>query len=218
MDKKYIKKILNPHIIIKASNLMKIHPRYGIAEKVVTKIFVENPNNNKLQNVLPKITILNALYSTSILNVIEYAEYIVTIKKLDKLLVEGNNHAVDQIRLGHNIRNKKSNKEYNFYSFATKYCSFHNKKNFVIYDDILSKLLYEINKFVNIDDKLKKVYFRDYDYYKNFITELLIKIDKKINFKTFDMALWIIGKYLFKIEEQKYLKWYKNNVGILFTS
>ncbi len=46
-----------------------------------------------------------------------------------------------QIATGHDIRTKMNNKEINFYSFATKYCNWHNKASYAIYDSFVDKVL-----------------------------------------------------------------------------
>lgn len=60
---------------------------------------------------------------------------------IDNGLDAGDTDVVSRIAKGHGICKVKNNTEINFYSFATKYCSWHNNEKYPIYDGFVEKTL-----------------------------------------------------------------------------
>lgn len=60
-------------------------------------------------------------------SMIDHIHKLATKEKLDMMLKSGDQEAVSKICQGHGILYRKA-KEYDFYSFATKYCHFSNPK------------------------------------------------------------------------------------------
>lgn len=120
-----LKDLLDKKIIKEAIKIMETHPRYSKAEVAVKHVFTAFPKNTHFPDVLVKVCVLNDLYAAGILDTFKVAEHINAIKELDSLLQQGKSAAIDLIRCGHGIKTK-STKDRDFYSFATKYCSFHN--------------------------------------------------------------------------------------------
>src|SRR5690242_2547310 len=114
--------------------------RYFPADEAIVNLFKAFPNNKKLEDILLKISVINDLYSTNILGTFKMAKYIQGLDVDDEIRT-GNPKIVNRIALGHGIRNKKNNKEINFYSFATKYCNWHNQEQYAIYDSFVEKVL-----------------------------------------------------------------------------
>ena len=90
-----------------------------------------------------------------------------------------------------------SNKEINFYSFATKYCSHHKPIVYPIYDSYVEKLLMFFKK---NDEflKFKKADLKVYSKYKN----ILLGFQKFYGLEEFDLKkidkyLWQAGKDYF---------------------
>jgi len=165
------------------------HPTYGPADAAINKLVRFVPSNDKLTDVLLKVVAVNTLYATRIYSAFRMAEHIVTIKELDKLLAEGSVAAVDKIRTGHGIRRKGSRRDMDFYSFATKYCSFHNSSSYPLFDDVVGTL---VKKLVPGRRNL-----RDYAIFKQMIDQ--IRTDYSIafgNYKELDMGLWVYGGYV----------------------
>ena len=67
------------------------------------------------------------------------AYHIYNIKDIDNALKKGEYSLIDRIARGHGVSSK--GKEKHFYSFASKYCSFHNPEKFAIYDMLIQDLL-----------------------------------------------------------------------------
>lgn len=199
---------------ISFQNLKKIaalfynHPRYGIGDRVVEEIFLKYPNNEKLENILTKVTVLNSIYATAVYDIYGMSKHIYSITNLDYLLKVGDQEAVHRIRRGHNIINIKNGKERDFYSFSTKYCFFHNNNAFPIFDSVLAELLFLYNTKYNFFKGFSKKSLHDYSMYKKFI--ISFKNHFKLNelsCREFDHAMWLVGKYIFRKASDKDFEW-----------
>ena len=114
-------------------------------------------------------------------------------ENLDELLESGNLDAIDKLRSGHGILTKNGN-EYNFYSFATKYCHFSNPKCYPVYDQYVEKAIVNLRhdnyiQFRNTDELHNPRTFRDIIY------EVIQKFDLK-GYQIADRALWRYGQHL----------------------
>ena len=113
--------------------------RYKPADDAINKLFSAFPDNKEVEDILLKISVINDLYSTNILATFKMAEHIQKLN-IDQRLKDGDLDLVNQIATGHEIRRKKTNTELNLYSFATKYCSWHNQDSYAIYDSFVHKI------------------------------------------------------------------------------
>lgn len=171
--------------------------RYKSADDSITKLLKKFPKNDSIESIFLKTTVINEMYSTNIYGTFKMAEHILKMN-IDKGLENGDPKVVHQIATGHGIRRKKNNKELNFYSFATKYCSWHNLKSYAIYDSNVEKVLlaykrkdkFSIFKKLDLKDssKFQKIISDFSDYYK------LTKYD----LKSIDKFLWAYGREKFK--------------------
>ncbi|MCX8061255.1 MAG: hypothetical protein QXS54_01325 [Candidatus Methanomethylicaceae archaeon] len=162
-----------------------------VVERSLTKLFRAFPNNINLEDVFLKVIVLNDLYRTAIWATYQVAEHIVSLN-IDHLIREGKPEAVDmiaRIRLGNKIRNN--------YSFATKYCAWHNPSAYPIYDMCVDKMLWA---------------YRRQDQFDSFLHQDLLKYDRfrqivrnfqrhyhltTYNIKDIDKFLWLAGKEYF---------------------
>ena len=116
---------------------------------------------------------------------------------IDNLLQQGEPDIVTKISTGHGIRSKKKNKEINFYSFATKYCNWHNKDAYPIYDSFVGKILiaYRVkDNFSRFDD----MDLKDFKRFKEIIADFKNNYTlTRHNLKEIDKFLWIYGKSIF---------------------
>ena len=141
--------------------------------------------------MLVLICVINNIYGTQIYATIEVAKHILNLN-IDKHLANANAAIVDQIA---NI--KIGNKEKNLYSFATKYCSWHNQDDYSIYDKYVDGILVAYRDhyaFAEFEHKQ----LRQYVLYK----EVVEKFRKHFNLtqyslKHLDKFLWLYGKELF---------------------
>jgi hypothetical protein len=117
--------------------------------EAVRRTFDGHPRNVDKADVLLKFIVLNNLYWTNIwarYAIVEHIHKLAIQEDLDKFLKSGNLEAINKIRKGHGIRVKRTRKERNFYSFATKYCHFSNPQCYPIYDQYVDKAIMKLRK------------------------------------------------------------------------
>jgi len=109
-------------------------------ESAIQSLITEYPTNSDLKGVLLKATVINQLYSTHIYGIRQVAHHIFEIgPQLDEWLAEGNALAVEKIA-DVNFGDKKVT----FFSFATKYCSWHRPDHYPIYDSRVETFLWQL--------------------------------------------------------------------------
>lgn len=113
-----------------------------VTEKALTDLFAAYPANVDPSRVLLKVVALNSLYSTRILAVLKLAHHIADQgPALDAALSAGSPNAVDAI-----ARVSNGDRDFTFYSFATKYCNWHQPNLYPIYDSRVDKYLWFLKK------------------------------------------------------------------------
>ena len=120
--------------------------------------------------------------------------------QVDEAINNGNPSIVHHIALGHGVKlkNKTENdkviKDINFYSFATKYCNWHNQECYPIYDSFVEKILIEYQK-----DKPFSIFntidLKDFIKFKTIISDFInyYNLNNK-SLKEIDKFLWIYGR------------------------
>ena len=165
---------------------------YVAQEEAIDKLFYGEFNSNDvLQNILIKCSVLNDFYSTNIFKIYPVAKHILELN-IDERLKAGDPTLVDDI-----ARININDKEKNFYSFASKYCSHHNQLEFPIYDSYVHKVLKyfrNVDRFFDFDEADLKVYPK----FKNILIEFrkFYHLDR-FNLKELDKYLWQFGKKYF---------------------
>jgi hypothetical protein len=168
---------------------------YVLQESSLKKLFTQTyPQNTDIDDVLIKVCSLNDFYSTNIFSPFSVAKHIVELRIDDKLEME-------DLTIVNKIANVKmpGDKNRNFYSFASKYCSHHKPNIYPIYDSFAEKMLChfgENDKFHNF----KKIDLKDYETYKYIIQKFsdYYGLDD-FDLKKIDKYLWIKGKEHFAI-------------------
>ena len=160
------------------------------------------PSHSRFSHVLPKSIIINQLYSTNIMAIKKMAKHISSLN-LKVAIVKGDADAIKQISTNHGIRSKKNNKEFDFYSFATKYCHSHNPSKYPIYDRNVDCILWEYKR----EDKFSTYKRKEL---KNYNTYLRVLSDFKEYYKLGEISSNKLDKFLWK-QGAKFLK--KKNVG-----
>lgn len=169
--------------------------RFTISENALTSLLSNYSTNNDINSIILKTTAINSLYSTNIYSVIEMAQHILRIE-FDSKIKKMSTSIVDDIASGHGIVNSKNGKEFRFYSFATKYCSWHCQTEYPIFDTYIEFVLKNYNH--------KNVYtsdnnFKDYNNFKNTILLFRKKHSlEEFSLKQIDKFLWQLGKDYFK--------------------
>lgn len=170
---------------------------YVLQESSLRRLFtLTYPLNNDMDEVLIKVCSLNDFYSTNILSPFAVASHIVKLS-IDVRLKN------NDLGLVNDIAKVKINdkKEFNFYSFATKYCSHHKPEIYPIYDSYVEKLLLYFKK----EDKFFDFTKTDLKVYPNY-REILIKFQEYYSLDNF--TLKEIDKYLWQAGKQYYPRKY----------
>jgi hypothetical protein len=166
----------------------------GASYRAIKKLIHCFPKNNELEIILLKATTINALYNTNIKSVLPVAKKIQQLK-IDEKIHGGSpsEKIVHEIALVKNKGKKRNN-----YSFATKYCHFHNESFYPIYDSYVKKLLKAYNKADGF--YTGKPDFRNFSEFRAVLGKFRkhYKIsEQKISWPTLDKFLWRYGKEMF---------------------
>jgi hypothetical protein len=183
--------------------LFKKDERYYPADQAISNLFRVFPENKKMEDILLKISVINDLYSTNILGTFKMAVHIQNLN-IDDALHRGDPDIVNKIAGGHSIHSKKSSRKINFYSFATKYCNWHNSSDYAIYDSFVEKVLLAYKKKDGFYS-FRKEDLKDFKMFKEVILGFadFYKLTA-YNLKEIDKFLWIYGKEMFPA-------WYKKS-------
>lgn len=167
-------------------------PGYVEQEHALNHLFHDVfPNNTDLYHVMLKCSVLNDFYSTNLRmiknGIVLMATHIVDLNT-DKALKQGDENIVNQIARGLGRDD---------YSFATKYCSHHNEKDYAIYDDYVKKVLVYFNKLHGFSN-FKAGDLRNFAEFKRIIFEFRSYYDlDEFSLKEIDQYLWQFGKEVF---------------------
>ena len=166
---------------------------YVLQESSLRKLFtVTYPFNNNMDDVLIKVCSLNDFYSTNIFSPFNVAKHIVSLK-IDSRLKNNDLTLVNEI--AKILINGE--KEINFYSFATKYCSHHKPEVYPIYDSYVEKLLMYLKKEDHFSN-FKKEDLKIYPKYRQILLEFQNFYGlQNYNLKEIDRYLWQAGKEYF---------------------
>ena len=162
-----------------------------LVENVLSELFGKYPDNHNLRDVLIKATALNSLYSTNIYAIVRMAEHIMK-EHIDIELQKGTSEVVEKIarvEINGKIR-------YN-YSFASKYCHWHQPEIYPIYDRYVDQLLWAYHAQCQFED-FKQVDLRYYPRYKAIIESFRRHYGlTQFSLKELDKFLWGYGREYF---------------------
>ena len=165
---------------------------YHLQENALNKLFYELcPYNKKIEDVLLKCATLNDFYSTNIYSIYPVAKHIVELN-IDGRLQQGDVNLVDDIQCV-----VVGDKNYNFYSFATKYCSHHKPEDYPIYDSYVKKVLCYFQK-IDCFSKFRTSDLKNYILFKSVLQDFrkYYHLDK-YSLKQIDQYIWQLGKEFF---------------------
>jgi len=171
--------------------------RNRMADQAVRMVFNLWLGNTRKEQVLIKVVVLNSLYNTNLysVEVVEMAKHIVK-QKVDSKFSQGDPKVIEDIRKGHGISRGKTNEDWNFYSFATKYCHWHVPSTYVMYDTNVDKALGKLNRLLEFCRPFSPGELRQYSTLKEVIDSLAAALALTKDYKKLDQALWMYGKYL----------------------
>ena len=156
------------------------NPKDSALKKLFTQLC---PYNTNLDDIMIKCSALNDFYSTNIFEVTHIAKHIL-VKDIDARLSVGDPSLVEEI-------GKIPEMKY-FYSFATKYCAFHQPHLYNIYDSHVHNILMHFSK---RDKYAHHTYqsLRDYLCFK----EAICQFQKHYHLES--LNAWELDKYLWQL-------------------
>lgn len=167
---------MNKESIETAKKIYSHLERWKLANRTLTDFFSKNSSNKSEEVVLTKVVLIDSLYKTNLRDQISVAKHIWGLDFLDKLLIDGNFAAVEKVA-------KCENK--NLLSFASKFCHFHNKQDYPIYDKYVRIAL---KKLTNWKDD------RTYSGFKQAINDFRRRNKiENTSFEDLDKYLWLVG-------------------------
>ncbi len=174
----------------------KFDEEYGPTEWIVTELFEKFPQNTDFSEVVVKTKVLNVLYGTQIRAVNIVARHICRLA-IDADLRAGNPEIVDviaKVQLSDKIRNN--------FSFASKYCHWHNPAAYPIYDGNVEACLWFYRK----QDGFATFARNGYDY-PEFVRRVNAFRDfyclTSFGYKQLDKLLWYLGDTLVSNRESE---------------
>ena len=144
--------------------------------------------------VLLKVTALNALYKTRIMNVYPVVETILGVgRKLDSLISRADPAAVDLMKM---VKFAKREKAMNFFSFASKYCHFHKPDRYPIYDQYVDAALRKLRRDKMLAFESDALNREAYAPFKSVVDAFIERYAAGCSYDAADKFLWRKGKNL----------------------
>lgn len=165
---------------------------YHLQERALNQLFHQLcPKNKTIEDILLKAATLNEFYSTNIYSIFPVAKQILDLD-IDARLLRGDLTLVNDIQTV-----TINGKEYRFYSFASKYCSHHNERDFPIYDSYVDGIL----RYFRAQDGFAQFSNHELKEYSRF-KEILIAFRSyydldQFSLKEVDKYIWQLGKDYF---------------------
>ncbi|MDE6013777.1 MAG: hypothetical protein K2G50_02395, partial [Anaeroplasmataceae bacterium] len=182
-------------LIEEAHKHVKSTNNYGKEDDLITDAFTRFPNNTDLTIVAMKIGLIDITNSTNIsrykskISVVELAECIIHIDNIDERIKHGDPEVVNEIA--------RCNGKINLFSFASKYCCYHNKNlygrdDYSILDTVLKNSLPRY--FDDITTGQIETWQKNFQYkeYNDYITRKLDELGIMLDFRKrkFDHFVW----------------------------
>lgn len=180
----------NKYIARPYSNVQLVGNKH---EETLDRLFRETLKENKdIHDILVKCSTLNGLASTVIFEVQYVAERILKLN-IDNRLEQGDFSLVKAIasKEGDPILPKT------FYSFATKYCSYHQPDKYSIYDRYVALVLTELQERDCYSDFKRIEDLTDYNRYMKTLDDFRTYYgfpENEYSKKKLDKYLWLLGK------------------------
>lgn len=162
---------------------------------MITQCFKKFPNNSDRNLVAMKIGLIDITNSTNLIlqkrriSIDELSKIIASILNIDERIAVGDPEVVNEIA--------RSNGKINLFSFATKYCCYHNiciyeRDDYSIFDSVLAKYLPQY--FDDITENQIQKWRKSFDYksYNDYITNKLdeLNITVENRKRKFDHFVW----------------------------
>lgn len=204
--------VLTPTII--DSTINDFNTSEGKIENALDTLIKEYPDNTDLEEVMIKVAAIDSLYSTQLFRcfksdngceernkyIEKMSEKIIAIEQIDKILLSKDR--TPRMKVISCIANVNNSNFDRVWSFASKYCNWHNQEGYAIFDKYSRGTIYSIYKTkenglngVNVTYDTVLDYESFYDLCEKFIAEIKERYSKEYTFKEIDKFLWYYGKY-----------------------
>lgn len=194
-NKEYIELEITNESIEAVDDEVEKTDNYGRENALITACFKKYPSNTDIETVAMKIGLIDITNSTNIsrykrkISVVELAEIIASIPNIDERIKNGDPEVVSAIA--------KANGKINLFSFASKYCCYHNKNlygkdDYSILDTVLKNSLPSLFNDIKKSDIKRWVDSYDYKSYNEYINRKLDEygIDVPFRKRKFDHFVW----------------------------
>jgi len=164
-------------------------------ENALSELFRRYPSNQSLPEILIKVATLNSLYATNIYATVKVANHILS-KNIDAKLQQKAPELVDEIALV-TIGNKTRRN----YSFASKYCHWHQPEEYLIYDSYVERILWSHQNQESFM-RFRRSELQIYPRYKEIIDGFRAHYElRQFSFRELDKFLWLYGKEIFSNQQ-----------------
>lgn len=195
MPSSNIKIVITEKMIDEANTKVLSSFNYGKEDELITDCLKRFPYNNDKIIVAMKIGLIDITNNThlgqhkSLISVPEFADVIISIKDIDQRIKNGDPSVVNEIA--------RANGKINLFSFASKYCCYHNANYYEndaysIFDTVLKKNLSKYFSDISESklEKWRKAF--DYESYNKYIGEKLKELGITCTQKRrkFDRYIW----------------------------
>lgn len=159
-----------------------------ITDEALRELFGQYPRNDNRAHVLLKVVALNRLYSAGIFAVYDVADHIHRLaQEIDAGLVIGNPEIVDMI---HRVKIRANGKHRRFWSFATKFCCWHNQHEYPMWDTRVCRYLCSLG----VKEFAHPGAWTRYADFKKLISDFRARYHlESFTFKQIDMFMWKYG-------------------------
>lgn len=173
-----------------------------VPEEALYRLLETFQSHTDPASVLLKVIAINRLYSTGIYAIHHVAKMIVQAD-IGQMLRDGKPEAIEKIRRVEFEDSKGVWQHKNIYSFATKYCTLHNPRDYAMYDELVIRTLGAYQK----QQKEEGIPFCDpfgWEDLKNFPVFKAIVVGFRERFGLEDFTLREVDKFLWTLGGELY--------------
>ena len=191
--------------VLDAQEIERVHktviesPDYGTDYELITRAFRKFPLNKDPEIIAMKIALIDMTNSTHLgvhrsqVSTSDLVKLIMSIPDFDERVRQGDPELVNILA--------KNTGRINLFSFATKYCTYHNvdiyrNDDYSIFDSVVAKSLPQYSPIVTAADitRWRKAY--NYQAFSDCITEILDRNEIQIDFRRrkFDHYIWYTNR------------------------
>jgi len=158
------------------------------AESIIFEAVQENMSNRSFMSELRVVILINGLYSAGVKDVVAMSRHIGNHGEIVDIISQGDAEAVERIA---KYRTGIESKEVRNYSFATKYCYFHNPERFPIYDKCMDDQLWASKDRIGV---FKRKELKRYEFFRQKVDDFIKVFSLEQSYTKVDHYLWLKKK------------------------